>query len=754
MVRRLGHRDKKELAVSPLASRVNTGVSREGRDTLWLLAVLALCILPHLGRLPLWCSVGTALAMAWRAWLAWHDAPLPPRWVLLVALAAATGLTLATHQSIFGRQAGVTLVTLLTALKTLELRARRDAFVVTSLGFFLVLTQFLHSQAIGLAALMLLATLGLLSSLVLAQRQQGRPPIVNAVGAAARCMVMGVPVMLALYLLFPRFGPLWSAPADSGPRTGLSDHIELGKMSELALDDSVAMRLRFMGQPPRPQEMYFRGPVLDQFDGRNWTSSTMTRWPSQPVPLTPSTDSAGSPQAVGWRIDYQITLEPNRLRTVPLLDGTLAAQTTPNGPSMKLHRDGLSWHAQQALTERTQIDASAWMGARDTRDPSATEAGVTNLALPSGHNPRTLAWAARFHQQPGLQNADADALVQALLWHIRQGGYSYTLAPEGTVDEQSPSADTKATEGQTPPSHAHPIDRFWLDRKTGFCEHYATAFVVILRAMNVPARVVTGFQGAEINPVDGLHVVRNSDAHAWAEYWADGRGWTRADPTAAVAPNRIDRPRPPIRYPEQLPQALQGLDPAFWSGLRAYTDAANHRWNVWVLQYSRQQQMSLLRNWGFESPDWVTLVRICAAIIGMLAIAGLLWLWWQRPRLRRSPWHAPLMKLHRGLLAAGLPAPADCPAPAPALNWATTIACSSQRQSRSPRQVELAQALIEHLRRLDALRYAPAQEDTRRQRQALLKDTLALAARWSRLTASERLASKHQAKPPGLRAQD
>ena len=706
-----------------------TRLSREGRDTLWLLAVLTVCILPHVGRLPLWCSAGTALAIAWRAWLAWRDAPLPPRWVLLVALAAATGLTLATHQSIFGREAGVTLVTLLTALKTLELRARRDAFVVTSLGFFLVLTQFLHSQAIGLAALMLLATLGLLSALVLAQRQLGRPPILTAVGAAARCMVMGVPVMLALYLLFPRFGPLWSAPADSGPRTGLSDQIELGKLSELALDNSVAMRLRFLGPPPLPNQMYFRGPVLDHFDGVHWISSANLRPMPQQTPSAARTAQAGAPQAIGRRVDYQLTLEPNRLRTVPLLDGTLTAQVAQTGQSspQPLRRDGLSWQAQQPLTDRTQFEASAWMGARDTRSPRDADSALGNLALPKGHNPRTVAWAAQLRQRPDLRDANADATVQALLKHIRQGGFSYTLAPEHDAD---PTGDP----GQPTP-RPHPIDRFWLDRKSGFCEHYATAFVVILRAMDVPARVVTGFQGAEINPVDGLHVVRNSDAHAWAEYWSDERGWTRVDPTAAVAPNRIDRPRPPIRYPEQLPKALQGLDPAFWSGLRAYTDAANHRWNVWVLQYSKQQQMSLLRDWGFASPDWVTLVRICAAIIGALAIAGLLWLWWQRPRLRRSPWHAPLMKLHRALLAAGLPAPLDCPAPAPTLNWASAI----ERHPHAAPQLATAQALIESLRRLDALRYAPtgstssAQSNARRQRQAILKQALGLTAQWARL---------------------
>ena len=240
--------------------------------------------------------------------------------------------------------------------------------------------------------------------------------------------------------------------------------------------------------------------------------------------------------------------------------------------------------------------------------------------------------------------------------------------------------------------------------------------------------------------MDGLHVVRNSDAHAWAEYWSPEQGWVRVDPTAAVAPNRIDRPRPPIRYPEQLPQALRGLDPAFWSGLRSYTDAANHRWNVWVLQYSRQKQMSLLKDWGFESPDWVTLVRVCASVVATLALGGVLWLWWQRPRVRRSDWHAPLSKLHRGLLAAGLPAPEGCPAPAPALSWARIV----EQHPHNTDQVALASEIQAHLRHLDALRYASEKPPSPRHRQDLIKETLALASRWAELGQRAPVASTRQ----------
>jgi transglutaminase-like putative cysteine protease len=674
-------------------------VSRDGRDTLWLLLALSLCILPHVGRLPLWCTVGTACAIAWRARLAWLDAPLPPRWVLMVALALSIGLTLMTHQSLLGRQAGVTLVTLLAALKTLELRARRDAFVITSLGFFLILTQFLHSQSIGIAALMLLATLGLMSSLVLAQRPTGRPRVLLAVGAAARSMVMGVPVMLALYLLFPRFGPLWSIPSDGGPRTGLSDNIQLGRMAELAQDDSVALRVRFEGRAPPPHEMYFRGPVLDDFDGRNWRAR----------PALQSRAIADEAMLRGTAISgYQITIEPTRLRNVPLLEGTLVAAASPPMTQPVLHRHGLSWMSPLPLTDRAQVTAQAWLGTQEGPASQTPESLREWTQLPAGFNPRTLAWAMALRSQPGLRQASARELSQVVLRHIRDGDFRYTLSPE---------ADGLGADGRP---EIHLVDQFWLDRRTGFCEHFATAYVVVMRAMDVPARVVTGFQGAELNPVDGLHVVRNSDAHAWAEHWQDGEGWVRVDPTAAVAPNRIDRLRPPIRNPDNLPAALARIDPQVWSGLRAYMDAANHRWNTWVLQYSRNKQVSLLKDWGFDSPDWTTLLRLCAALLAGLSLAGLAWLWWRRPRTKHTPWSRAMMRLHRGLVAAGLPAPAGCPAPAPALAWWQVV----KRHEGRP---ETREPLLQALQALDALRYAPVVGPAPEQRarlRRLLKEAL------------------------------
>ena len=682
-------------------------LSRDGRDTLWLLAVLALCIGPHMERLPLWCSLGAAAAIIWRGHLAWRDAPLPPRWVLMVSLIACVGLTLMTYQSLFGRQAGVTLVTILAALKTLELRARRDAFVVTSLGFFLILTQFLFSQAIGMALLMLLALLGLLSALVLAQRTVGRPGLGSAMAAAGRCLVMGVPVMVALYVFFPRFGPLWSVPADSGPRTGLSEQMRMGGVAELAQDDSVALRVRFLDTPPTPSELYFRGPVLDLFDGQSWTSSlpglrpTPRKGPNRDVSLQSTqahhagSEAATTVSAEGRTVRYQMTLEPNQLRSVPMLDGTLEAAPSPPLTEPVLQRAGLSWVAERPVTERSQIDGLARLMAREA--PTHPDAMTLRqwVQLPRGYNPRTLAWATDMRTSPALRDADASALAIALMRHIRQAGFRYTLSPgDNALDARGQPV-------------LHQVDRFWLDRRSGFCEHFAAAFVVVMRAMDIPARVVTGFQGAELNPVDGLYIVRNSDAHAWAEYWQPGLGWVRVDPTSAVAPERIERPRLPLRNAQGLPATLSKLDPAFWRGVRAYTDAANHRWNIWVLQYSRNQQMSMLERWGVSSPDWTDLMRVCAGLLVLLSLSGLAWLWWMRPHTPRSNWHRPMVRLHQAMLAAGFAAPENCPVPAPALAWSRQMHTITDDLTDPTRQAARA-ALLHALATLDALRYGPA----------------------------------------------
>ena len=243
-------------------------ISRDSRDTLFLLGVVAWTLAPHAMRLPPWAVAFGALALLWRAWLAWTEGPLPSRFWLTLVLFVALGLTFMSHHSLLGQGPGITLVVSLTALKTLELRARRDAFVVFFLGFFLILTQFMYSQSLLTALAMIVSIWGLLTALALAHLPAGRPPLRLAASLAARAAAIGLPIMVALFMLFPRMGPLWGRPEDAPGQIGLSGHMKLGEVSELAQDDSIAMRVRFVdGAVPQPSTLYFRGPVLVHEDG-------------------------------------------------------------------------------------------------------------------------------------------------------------------------------------------------------------------------------------------------------------------------------------------------------------------------------------------------------------------------------------------------------------------------------------------------------------------------------------------------------
>ena len=662
-----------------------TRLTREARDTLWLLAMLALVLVPHAPHLPWWCTLSAALALLWRAHLAWRDAPLPPRWMLGLMLAATLAMTWLTHKTLMGREAGITLVVILTTLKCLELRARRDSLVCMYLGFFLILTQFFEGQGMGSALMMLLSVWGLLTSLVLSQRPLGRPAIREVGKEALRSMLHGLPLMVVLFLLFPRLGPLWSLPRDAQTHTGLSEQLTLGQVAELAQDSTIALRVKFAGEAPHSSSLYFRGPTLDRFDGRQWL-------PAPPLPgWRPNYALSGRP------VRYQMTLEPQRLAVVPLIDGTGQAAIQESGNAPMLIRHGAQWTATAPLDQRMQIDALAW--------PRAHEGPLEDMvllrewvSLPPGFNPRTLAWAASLRRQAPLAQADAVTLANAVLQHIRRSGFRYTLSPGDEAVSPSP----------------HLIDEFWFDRKAGFCEHFASAFAVIMRALDVPSRVVLGYQGAELNPVDGQYVVRNSNAHAWVEIWQPGTGWIRVDPTAAAAPDRLTQS--PRNMPlAGLPGPLGEIDASTLRALRNEWDAVNHRWNVWVLQYSQNEQMKLMRSIGWPSPSWSDLGQALGAALALLGLLAGVAVWLNRDRPRASPWQRLNQRVHDALLGLGLPTPLGA-SPASASSWLRVLsqATDGGRPGRclSP---ELTRALQADLRQLDDWQYGPHNNPTSRQ---------------------------------------
>jgi len=320
---------------------------RDTRDTLFLLGVIGWTVLPHLGHLPLWCAFLTSGVLLWRIRLALNHASLPSRWVLVAVLIIAAGLALWSHRTLLGKEAGVTMLVALVALKTLELRARRDAFVIFFLGFFLILTQFLYSQTLPVALAMLVSVWGLLTALVLAHMPVGQPALRQAASLSARCALLGAPVMVLLFLLFPRIGPLWSVPQDGLARTGLSDSMQMGSIAELATDESVALRVRFLGgSVPAPGGLYFRGPVLTRFDGREWHAQP----PDRDAPRA-------EVRPRGLALAYEMTLEPLRLAVVPLLEATI---TAPQVEGFRVRQQAdMQWVADRAVFERLRFTAAA-----------------------------------------------------------------------------------------------------------------------------------------------------------------------------------------------------------------------------------------------------------------------------------------------------------------------------------------------------------------------------------------------------------
>ena len=658
-------------AARPWRDRLGA-LPRDTRDTLFMLVLIAWTIAPHLLRLSPWLGTLCAFVLAWRTRLALRQGALPGRVSLLAVLLLAAGMTWWTHRTLLGRDAGVTLLVLLMALKTLELRARRDALVVFFLGFFLVLTNFLYSQSLPTALAMGVSVWGWLTALTLAHMPAGTPRLRDAGALAARAALVGTPIMVALFLLFPRIGPLWALPG-SGARTGLSEQLRMGDVAELAQDDSIALRIKVAGPALPAHALYFRGPVLSRYDG--------TEWRVEPSLIRMGDALPNDIELAGPATRYELTLEPLRIAWLPLLEHTpLRPDSQPLLDNLRASADDSGqWRLRSPLSQRVQLTAQAWTGAH--RGLGVSEAQMRELTeLPARLHPRTRAWARALASQPELRQAQASQMAAAVMQHIREAGFSYTLSP-GRYEGDA-------------------VDGFWLDRREGFCEHFASAFVVVMRSVGIPARIVTGYQGADAVVADGWQVVRQSNAHAWAEYWQAGKGWQRADPTAAVAPDRIDRGSA-LQAPKGLVAgALDAVDPGLRLRLRQWAEALDQRWNLWVLSYGRQQQFKLLQNLGFETPDATDLARFLGLLVAGAALVGAAWAW--RDARQRTPWQRLQARIASALEALDVPAPVHA-------------GPGGLAQQVSRVHGTAGAALAHALRSLEAMRYGPHDVGSARQ---------------------------------------
>ncbi len=613
----------------------------------WVLAAAAACLVPLLLQLRPALALAIAITGIAGTALSWRR-PLPIVARLLVAL-LLLAVVLAAMRFSFGRDTGCALLAAMLAVKPTETSSVRDARSLVGFALFAPFATFLLDQgplSLGLGSVA--AVLALAALQRLAELASG---VIDAPGArrrllgAIRMAALGLPFALAAFWLFPRLAtPLWGVPERALARPGLSGEMSPGQWLDLMTDDSPALRARFFGAVPAMDQMYWRGPVLWHYDGRTWRQSG---WMGA---IPPADARTGTP---AW--DYEIALEPTDRRQLVALDLPLAAP-----PDARLSLDhGLHVRRPLSTLTRWRLRSAPPLAYEPVLKVTLRQAA---LRLPDGFNPRTLALARQWRQDAG--GDDAAIVRRALAW-IRSD-FGYTL--------------------DTPLPGRHAVDEFLFDTQAGYCEHFSASFVVLMRAAGIPARVVTGYAGGYRNPIGDYWLVRRSDAHAWAEVWLDGPGWTRVDPTAAVAPERIydtlaDR-APGAGFGDLAP----AVDMADW---------LRRGWNDFVLGFDAARQREMFRPLGLEATPWQ--LAALSGAIAVLALALAAWLVARREDERDSvlrAWHL----LGRRYARIGLGRAQD----EPALAWAGRVAAA--RPDGAP-------ALVALSRRFARWRYARQQGD-------------------------------------------
>ena len=558
-----------------------------------LLFSLALVMAPHALHLPLWITAFGAVLLLARFYLGYRRKPLPNRWLLLAAARAAVAGVGLTYRTLYGRDVSVALLAVMAALKMMEMTKPRDTMVVVLLAYFLVITNFFYSQTIPTAIYMLMIVWFITATMIGLQHRASPPRAGAMLRHAASLIGQGIPVMLALFLLFPRVeGPLWGLPqVNYGAKSGLSDVMSPGDVSALSLSDEVAFRVLFDTPPEKPSQFYWRGPVLWDFDGRSWRAGQVL------------TADSIEYESLGPPLNYTVTLEPHDQRWMFAID-----LPTRAAPKSYFSMD-YQMLARRPVRERIRYDMQSVPSYRVGMTESRMQLRRA-LRLPDGVAPRARALAASWR---GELSRGRDVVQRALVM-FREQPFIYTLAPPELGD--------------------NPVDQFLFETRSGFCEHYASAFTYLMRAAGVPARVVTGYLGGEINPLDGYLNVRQSEAHAWTEVWLPGEGWLRVDPTAAVSPLRIERGLA-AAVPDTDRASLRARNRHEWlRRARFALDAIANSWNQWVLGYNPERQVRFLSQIGLTEASWqnmvIALIATSGGILLVLALTLLVRLTAQR----------------------------------------------------------------------------------------------------------------------------
>jgi transglutaminase-like putative cysteine protease len=554
----------------------------------WALLAAVVCVLPLLLQLPTSLAWPIAATGAATTTLAWRK-PLPGALRLLLTL-LIVGAVLSVSGARFGRDTGCALLAAMLAIKPSETARLRDARSLIGFALFAPFATFLLDQGPLSLILALSAAVGALAALQrFADLESGdarfNVRLRTRLRGVMQLVLIGLPLALATFWLFPRLAsPLWGVPERAMAKPGLSDSMRPNDWLDLMTDDSPALRVRFFGPAPRPEQMYWRGATLWHFDGEEWTQALWMRGLHAP-----------ETQSAPGRWNYELEVEPTDRNQLVALDLPLSA---PSGSSLS---GDYSLRSERLLTSLTRWRMQSAIPLR--HEPKLkVMLRQAALELPDGFNPRTLALARQWREEAG--NNDVAVIQRAMKWIHDE--FAYTL--------------------DTPPWGRNAIDEFLFGTKAGYCQHFSSAFVVLMRGAGIPARVVTGYAGGYRNPLGDYWIIRQSDAHAWAEVWLQGRGWVRVDPTAAVAPERI--------Y-DTLADRAPGADGWFGDlGMPAWNarDWLRRNWNDLVLGFDADRQSRIFQPLGLDRISGQTL----ALLFAITAVFALMWMVWLSARGQRE----------------------------------------------------------------------------------------------------------------------
>jgi transglutaminase-like putative cysteine protease len=570
---------------------------------------IAAAIAAHAPHLPIWLCIAAPLILAWRVATRRRGAAKVSVWFRLPAAGLLLALVVLQYGTLFGREPGSALGCGLLALKLLETERPRDARVAMGFAGFVLMSALLFVQSLWFTIAVSLALIVLLAALVSLQPAPAdeEHPLRAELKLGAILLACGLPLAAAGFTLIPRLAtPLWgSQDRSTEGHTGLDDHMQPGALTELLIDESPAFRVHFDSSPPPPQQRYFRSIVLWDFDGSTWSRSHRGDF------LRPE-----DAQRDGPPVDYTIALEPTDRRWLPALDLPIVP---PSGARFSADHELISDDAVSQPREYRVRSSARYTLAINLNAHERTRA----LALPEGFDPRTHELAQTWRTQ-GLGD---EAIVRAAL-DLFHRSFTYTLNP--------------------PLLGRDSIDDFLFETRKGFCEHYASSFVVLMRAAGIPARVVTGYQGGWWNSASDYLLVRNSDAHAWAEAWMPGRGWLRVDPTAAVSPARIELGAQAANDSKEWSQA------AWLHTLRNRFDVINGLWTQAIIHFDALRQKGLLTSFGVADANQGDLLLALSAVLGLILLVATIWAMRDSGSLRSDPLDRAWMLLGRRLARAGV----------------------------------------------------------------------------------------------------